>query len=328
MLSLRPGFIKIFAICGLSLFLLTNLSAAAQVLQVKVKKRAEIRGEKIYLGDIASFQPETDGRIKELMQLEIANAPAPGNTVRFNKRFLNYKVGSETSGHNDIRLTVPSTLEIKRAAQFVNPLQLETIYKDYIKDHAPWPEDKIFFEKINLPAALALPLGELSWEVRERHHQHYVGNVAITVSFQVDNIPVRKISLTGKISVSHMVVKAKRRLEKGRLISARDLDLVTEKTIRIREGVIEDLDEAVGKRTVRNIRAGQTLTPRMIEDPPLVEKGNRVLIKAENDVIDITTIGRVLEDGRAGDQVRVVNIRSGKQIFATVRGPGVVQVDF
>ncbi|MFC1822939.1 flagellar basal body P-ring formation chaperone FlgA [Thermodesulfobacteriota bacterium] len=328
MLFFRPNFSKVFVICGVLLFCSAQLSTAVQALEIKVKEHAELKGEKIYLGDIASFFPETDARISELMKLEIAAAPAPGNTFRLNKRFLNYKIGSETDSQDDILLTVPSSLEVKRAAQLISSLQLEKIFKDYIKENAPWPENAIFFEKISVPGTLALPRGKLSWDVSGRHNQHYTGNVALTVNFQVDNNPIRKVSLTGRISITHKVLKAARRIKKGQMISEKDLALVTEKTIQMKKGILSDLDEAVGKRSVRSIRSGQILTPQMIEDPPLVKKGNRVLIKAENKLIKITTFGRVLEDGRAGDQVRVVNISSGKEIFATVWGRGVVQVDF
>ncbi|MBW1863855.1 MAG: flagella basal body P-ring formation protein FlgA [Deltaproteobacteria bacterium] len=59
-----------------------------------------------------------------------------------------------------------------------------------------------------------------------------------------------------------------------------------------------------------------------------MRKGKRVLIKAENGLIRVTTLGKTLEDGRAGDEVRVINISSGKEIFATVKGPGLVLVSF
>jgi flagella basal body P-ring formation protein FlgA len=66
----------------------------------------------------------------------------------------------------------------------------------------------------------------------------------------------------------------------------------------------------------------------MVEWPPMVQKGDRVIIKAENKLIKITALGKVLEDGRAGDQVKVMNISSGKEIWATVIGPGKVSVTF
>jgi flagella basal body P-ring formation protein FlgA len=92
--------------------------------------------------------------------------------------------------------------------------------------------------------------------------------------------------------------------------------------------VLTSFEEAIGKTSVRPIQAGNVILSRMIEIPPLVTKGDRVLIKAESDEIRITTMGEVLEDGRSGDQVRVININSGKEISAKVTGPGLVEVYF
>ena len=89
-----------------------------------------------------------------------------------------------------------------------------------------------------------------------------------------------------------------------------------------------DMADVVGKRSVRNIQAGQVITNSMIENPPMIKKGNRVLIRAESPEILITTQGKVLEDGCFGDQVRVENISSGKEIFAVVSGPGLVEINF
>jgi flagella basal body P-ring formation protein FlgA len=53
-----------------------------------------------------------------------------------------------------------------------------------------------------------------------------------------------------------------------------------------------------------------------------------VLVRAGTDLISVTTNGKVMEDGRLGEEVRVLNMSSGKEIFATVKGPGQVEVIF
>jgi flagella basal body P-ring formation protein FlgA len=92
--------------------------------------------------------------------------------------------------------------------------------------------------------------------------------------------------------------------------------------------VLTDPEEAVGKKAVRSIQAGQSITSQMVEDPPAVKKGSRVLVRARTDLISVTTQGKVMEDGRLGDEVRVLNLSSGKEIFATVKSPGQVEVIF
>ena len=66
----------------------------------------------------------------------------------------------------------------------------------------------------------------------------------------------------------------------------------------------------------------------MFEVPPAVEKGDRVIIKAENNIILITASGKALEEGGIGDQIRVMNTSSGKEIVATIKKPDLVEVEF
>lgn len=302
--------------------------SASQALEIRVKEQATVQGDTIYLKDIASFYPSNDPRVGRLSEIDVASAPSPGNVLRLNKRFLNYKIGSAIADKDDIRLNVTGALVVERAAQSISAEQLEEIFREHVMSHSTWPAKNITFEKINTPGAIDLPAGNLHLEVLEKGNHSYLGNVAFTVNFWVDGKQIRKIPISGKITVVQEVVKAARKIDKGQLISKDDLIFASENhTDRIKDAVTS-LDEVIGKKALRSIQSDQFITPRMIEDPPLVRKGKRVLIKAENGLIRVTTLGRVLEDGRAGDEVRVVNLSSGKEIFATVKGPGLVLVSF
>ena len=137
------------------------------------------------------------------------------------------------------------------------------------------------------------------------------------------------MALSGRISIIQEVVKATRKIRSGEVISKGDLALVNESnTGRQLKNALTRIEEALGKKTTRNIQEGHWVTLEMIEDPPMVKKGKRVIIKAMNQSMQISTLGKGMEDGRVGDQVKVMNISSGREILATVEGPGVVQVCF
>lgn len=298
-------------------------------LEITVKEKATVRGDRVRLGDIATFSPSDDARVDHLRGLEISSSPSPGNKVELSSHFLIYKIGSAVGGDDSVRLLVPETLSINRTAQYLNTKELEDIFKDHILSHSPWPRDKIVFDRINTPGRMALPEGNLQWDVWERGNPDYIGNVFLTVDFRVNGQQVRKAALSGRISIRQDVVKAARKIRSGEVICEADLTLVKEShTGRNLKNVLTSVEEVVGKKATRNIQDGQRLTQPMIEEPPMVKKGKRVIIKAMNQTVQITTLGKVLEDGKAGDQVKVVNISSGREILATVTGPGVVNVHF
>ena len=195
--------------------------------------------------------------------------------------------------------------------------------------HANWPQEKIIFERINTPGDIALPEGQLRWKVWKRGNSDHLGNVFLTLVFSVDEQQIRKVSISGKVCAESQVVKAVRKIGSGEEISPSDLNLAKERIDgRVPGNVFTQVEEAVGKRAVRGIQPGQWITQEIVESPPLVKKGKRVVIKAQNQFMEITTRGKVMEDGRKGDQVKVINISSGREIFGTVMGPGLVQVFF
>ena len=325
----RRRLLEMVLIGGIFFLGSVGVSAASQVLKVSVKEEAMVRGDKVCLGDIATFSPPADARVAYLKGLEVASAPSPGNEVRLSDRFLDYKVGSMVGGDGPIQLQIPHALLIRRAGQHVSEKDLEDIFRNHIWKHSSWSRDQIVFDRINTPGCIALPEGNLRWQVEERGKPDYLGNVFLTVAFRVNDRHVRKVAVSGKTSIKQDVVKAARKIHSGELISEEDLTLETQ-CVMSRQGrnVLTLKEAVVGKKAVRNIREGQWITRVMIQAPPLVKKGKKVIIKAHNETLQVSTVGKVLEDGRAGDQVKVVNIGSGKEILATVMEPGVVQVQF
>ena len=319
--------LKFAFILGIFILSWAVFLSESYALEIRVKEEATVNSDMICLGDIASFSPDNDPRVPRLSKIDVASAPSPGNVVRLNRRFLNYKIGSAIMGKDDIRLKVPGSLVVKRTAQFISSGQLEDIFKEHVRSHSPWPSEKMVFERISTPGTIAMPAGNLHWDVREKGNPQYPGNIALTIDLRVNGKLIRKVPVSGKISIRQEVIKAVKKIRKGELISRDELVLVRESSSHLRKDVLTSLDDVLGKRSVRNIQAGQFITSNMIDDPPLVKKGKRVVIKAQNELITATTLGKVMEDGRAGDQVRVINISSGKEILATVRGPGLVEVN-
>jgi flagella basal body P-ring formation protein FlgA len=307
-----------------SLILVPSLPA----LEINIKSQITVRGDQVYLGDIASFQPADDERVPRLRRVEVVSAPAPANAFRLKRRFLTYKLTAAIGEQEGIRLKVPPALKVHRAAQFVNRKRLEEIFRGFVLEDSPWSPDKVRFERIQAPQGIALPEGKLSWKVMERGSRRHAGNIPTVVYFYVDGKEIRKVPVSGKVSILQASVRAAGKIRSGQIIGHGDVVLAEDGHHKSHEDMFSSIDAVVGKKARRNIRSGQPITGRMIEDPPAVKKGNRVLLKAENASIKVTALGRVLQDGRVGDQVRVLNTTSGKEVLAVVEGPGLVSVSF
>ena len=65
-----------------------------------------------------------------------------------------------------------------------------------------------------------------------------------------------------------------------------------------------------------------------MEFPPLVKRGDVVMIVAETNGLKITALGQVKKKGARGDRIPVVNFESQKVLYARVMDANTVKVDF
>jgi flagella basal body P-ring formation protein FlgA len=298
-------------------------------LKIRIAERATVHGDSVTLGEIASFEPSKDPRVSRLKTFEVASAPAPGNTYEFNQQFLDYKVGNAIDGHGEeITLKTPTILIVQRTAQVITSTRMEEIFRDYLMKEAPWPEKEMSIQSIRVPGDIALPEGNLRWDIRENGNAGFLGNISATLSFYVDGQQIRRVPLSGRITITREVVQAAQRIKKGDILTENDVFLVRESTMRRHGDAITDIYDAVGKRATRSIRVGTTIKSSMVDEPPLVKKGSPVTIVAENEFLRISTLGEALEDGREGERIKVRNLGSGKEVYSTVEASGRVKVFF
>ncbi len=78
----------------------------------------------------------------------------------------------------------------------------------------------------------------------------------------------------------------------------------------------------------RSIRLGDPLQRNQIEFPPVVKRGERVVIQAVGRGLTLTAAGEARQDGRSGESIRVMNSGSRKEVVCRVIAPGLVKVEF
>ena len=87
-----------------------------------------------------------------------------------------------------------------------------------------------------------------------------------------------------------------------------------------------DPQAVVGHEATRLIHQDAVVLANQLELPPLVRKGEAVLILAREGGLEVKTAGTALSDGRLGEQIRVENKTSGRVVEAVVTGAGETEV--
>lgn len=122
------------------------------------------------------------------------------------------------------------------------------------------------------------------------------------------------------------VVVASTALERGQVIRAGNITLKKFNISNARGDYLTRPDEILGLTVKRRIRDRQPITLSQLESPLLVERGQRVLMIAEQNGVEARTMGEAMKKGRKGEIVKVKNDSSGRVVSAIVSDYGVVHM--
>ena len=128
------------------------------------------------------------------------------------------------------------------------------------------------------------------------------------------------------VSLNADVIVAAHNLARGSVLSATDLTLEKKDITKLRRGFFDQPTQAVGKVLKRNLQRGQVLHTQHMVTPSAIKKGSEVIILANSSKVQVRMPGKALSNGAIGELIKVRNIRSKKELEATVLSPGVVRV--
>ena len=118
------------------------------------------------------------------------------------------------------------------------------------------------------------------------------------------------------------VVVPKRFLQRGAVLQAEWLEVVQAPTGPVDSSWLGTVADAQQSELVRDVPAGQPIKSSDIRKAILVRQGQTVLLSVGDKVgYQITVRAEALQDGRLGEQVKLKNPESGRQISGVVTGP-------
>lgn len=203
---------------------------------------------------------------------------------------------------------------------------IESIYKDFVYAHMPWSKEDVVISRVHVGEVIALPGSQFTFEVTPPNGS-YLGDTALRVVFRVNGREVRKVRIFGHIDIYREVVCMDHSMRRHEVIQEGDLCTARRDISRISNAAISDIREAVGKRLVSSVRAGEIIKRDMLELAPIIKKGDRVAIIADTETLLIRARGEAMEGGAEGEMIRVRNSKSKKEVYARVIDASTVQLE-
>lgn len=213
------------------------------------------------------------------------------------------------------------------STQLIDRQEMEQVLNDYLAEASGLlPHVELRFKEISLPEAYQVPQGRVDHQVIPAK-PGVIGSHRLTLLTRVDGQTVSNQSIRVELEALAEIAVATGTLRRGQILAARDVELHYQNITKIKEPVF-DQTEIVGKRLTRSVRLGDPLQRHQIEFPPVIKRGERVVIQANGHGLSLTADGEAKQDGRAGETIQVMNSNSHKEVLCQVVAPGLVKVEF
>lgn len=141
-----------------------------------------------------------------------------------------------------------------------------------------------------------------------------------------DGKPVAQTKLYGRYFVMTEVMLPVRDIAKDSIIKKEDLIQTSLRVSRLREDMVTQESDLVGKQAVHLIKANKPVQKKDIRDKVLIKKGQIVTAVYQKNKLQITSKLEALEDGSVGQYIKLLNTKSGKEISAKVADKNTVEV--
>lgn len=324
--TLYPPALRILS----TLLLCTAVGAvfAGNPLRVQVKSRAEIKAAKILLGKIARIDGSDPGRVQRLAKVVIGRAPLPGKSRIIQDSYIKMRLRQSRVDLAGVQLQIPPQIVVSRSFIKISKERIKKIVADFIHHTLPVQQKSARLTNVDVAQAVVLPPGRVTYTVMPPRNSELLGKLPLSVLFSVNGHFVKRTWATVTIEMLADVVIAKRSIGRYKPISQEDIMVVQMDLAALPSNVITDPAGVIGKRAKRAIHARTPLRTDLVEFPPLVKRGDMVLIVVESAGLKITALGQVRRKGRRGERIPVVNLDSKKILYARVVDSHTVRVEF
>jgi flagella basal body P-ring formation protein FlgA len=311
-----------------SLFTLASGLWADPLTTIRISDRVEIDSAEILLGHMATIEGSDVRFNQRLKNIVIGKAPLPGGSHRFDLNDLQKRIKQHHIDLATVIIQAPPQIVVTRSHIEIKKHEIENIVSEFIVQQIPPDNTTMRIKEIRVPGNVILPKGRITYNVTAPRKQKLMGRCPITVDFSVNGSVHKKVWTTAMIEVLGSVVVTRKPLGRHKPITEDDIEMQTLDLSNLPANVLTDREAVIGKRTKRAVGAQTPLRADSIELPPLVKRGDLVVIIAESENLKITTLGQVKKKGRRGERIPVVNLDSKKVLQARVVDANTVKVDF
>jgi flagella basal body P-ring formation protein FlgA len=254
----------------------------------------------------------------------IAQAPAPGQTLSFDARFLSQLARAyHLDWHPDSKFEKVLVGRISHKVEAATVMEsLTSAIHDRSGNDARMElvldgGDVEFVLPTDIPGTVG---------VQNLQYDPTSQRFAATLVVPADGPTALHRYISGSIYETIDIPVLNHPVGAGTTVRDSDLQWISVRTDRLIGNVITDTRQLVGMTTKRPLRTSQMLRASDLVMTPAIRKNSLVTLALQSGQMSLTVTGKALEDAAVGQAIRVVNVNSKKELTGIVQDSGTIVI--
>jgi len=302
-----------------------EVGASAQTpLQIHLPREVTVQGSLLTLGEIAVVRGEPS-QAAAAAQIALGRLSMPGQRAVLDRPTILSRLASSGIPADTVRLTGAETVTVRRFHRVISSDELVEVGRTFLRQHPPAPRIREMISVVK-PKDLVLSENVADLQVMPRFSKTQSrGFVAVQIVVTADGNEVATRDLSFRL-----------KYQTRRAVTARDVPegtVLTQEDVKI-ETVASDQPEPAGWQPPYGLVALRKLPENTelradllsaVQTPIVVQRNRSVVIRIDRPGLAITAVGTALQEGRAGEYVKVRNTDSTRVIVCKVNADGTVE---
>lgn len=296
------------------------LAEVSEPLILKIPSEVELTKDTYTIADLGTMSGGTKAERLALNEIKLGAAPLPGQQRILTKNYLQSLV--QARGFQRLpKILMQETVIVRTASVKITKDEIAQIITEKFKT-LPTLAERRDLELLNVPEIVWLTKGEWRAEVEIAGNVPTIGNILFRVNFIRGSEVLRVLHVNGKISAVGRIWRVKGNLPRYTNLTAENFERIEQP---LKSGD-EYLGEIEGYRNIGQLRDGDILKKRHLQQQPLVNKNSMVTVTVIDGAVKIEMQALAENDGWLGDYVRLKNNDSKKGFSGQVIGKNAVEV--
>ncbi len=223
---------------------------------------------------------------------------------------------------------VAQSSAVRGGQQYVHARDFERVIFSALTRQYGRPGHRISIRIVSPKEPLVTKPGKLHLELEKISGGARTGRRSFRVGLYVNRQFIKTINVVGEVKAEAMMITPRRSMKRNEVFTQEDVTIMRVAMPSLTHDFILHQDEVLGKQVLRHLPPRQPISKAMVDDPPVVRKGDRVMIEVRQGGLLVQAIGLAKATGKSGETIPVENKSSGREVSGTILSAGLVEVRF